>query len=485
MLDSPTNANPDSTSTLSPGGLMPQAEAQRPTLAQSDGITRRTVLRGAAVGGLSLSVGSLLAACGSNNKSSTTTGGGSSTSSSVASSSSIPSAADFEASSGTDIPTATVRFAQWPYGDTTIGFIGIKQGLFKDVGIDVSPANGETLTTTQTPQQLLNNQIDIASGFMPNVIQTYVKEPTLKMIQFTDTYIGNYILANPSLKAKTYADFTGEGMSFAKAFTAVVQQMKGKKVALSNTGSNRTFFQTILQLGGLSSSDISLQVIPDNTIVQLGKAGSIDFGFPSGAAQSAELIQAGFQILAGASTLIDGLPLGTQSVATSIGHAGLEASIGYVTKNLETVLRFQSVFYKIIDQIQNTPSILKLSLPILDSTAGVNLKLSAAELLFKEFYGLIGYAQSPTHLLDKTSPYYYESVYKTQIAAAVKGGVIPASANVTPDDLSVCLPLYEIQTALKGKYDSMLASGGGKNKAAAAKQYAAFNYLDAYRMLRG
>jgi ABC-type nitrate/sulfonate/bicarbonate transport system substrate-binding protein len=375
----------------------------------------------------------------------------------------------------------------WPYGDTTMGYIGIKQGLFKDIGIDFSPANAEVIATTaQTSQQLLDNQLDIASGYMPSTLQTYTKEPTLKLIQFTDTYIGNYVLANPNLKAKTYADFTAQGMGFSRAFTAVIQQMKGKKVALSNTGSNRTFFQTILHLGGLTSSDISLQVIPDNTIVQLAKAGSIDFGFPAGAAQSVEVLQTGFKILAGAETLINGLPLGTSVVATSIGHAGLQSSMPYVTKNLETVLRFMSVFYKIIDQIQQKPSILKLSLPILDSTAGVNLKLAGSELIFKEFYGDIGFAQTPAHLVDTKSPYYYESVYETQIAAAVKGGIIPASAHVTPDDLSVARPLYELQLSLKNKYDALKASGkGGPMAAQAAKQYAAFNFLDAYRMLRG
>jgi ABC-type nitrate/sulfonate/bicarbonate transport system substrate-binding protein len=443
--------------------------------------TRRTLFRHAAAGGLTLSVGGLVAACGS---SSTTSSSKTTATTSTASTSGIPTIDQFKPSPGTAIPKATVSFAQWPYGDTTIGFIGIKQGLFKDVGITLAPANGETLTSAQTPQQLLNSQLQVSSGYMPLVLQTYVKTPNLKMIQYTDTYIGNYILASPLLKAKTLMQFMTGGLTFNKAFMATVQQMKGKRVALSNVGANRTFFQTILQLGGLKSTDLTLQVVPDNTIVQLAKAGKIDYAFPAGAAQSVEVLNAGFVILAGAQDLIKGLPPGNASAAGSIGHAGLESTQDYVTKNLETVLRFQSVFYRIIDEIEKTPSVLSLSLPYLDSSAGVNLSLAGAELIFKEFYGMIGFDQMPTHVTDTKSPYYYETVYNVQIQQAVKGGIIPSSANVTPDDLSVAKPLYELALGLKQKCDALKASGKtGSNAAAAEKHYAARNYLDAYRLM--
>ena len=43
---------------------------------------------------------------------------------------------------GTDIPKATVRAGFRPYADGSFPIIGIKQGFFSDVGIEISPADG-------------------------------------------------------------------------------------------------------------------------------------------------------------------------------------------------------------------------------------------------------------------------------------------------------------------------------------------------------
>jgi ABC-type nitrate/sulfonate/bicarbonate transport system substrate-binding protein len=432
------------------------------------------LLRRGAAGGVALGMGGLLAACGST-----------SSSSSLAAATSAAIGANFKPSPGTAIPQVAVKFAMWPYGDTTLGVVGIRKGWFSDVGISL-PNNLETRLEPQVQTELLNNQLEIGSGYVPLTIQTYRHAPNLKLIQLTNSYIGNYALASPKTGAKTYAYFAAKGQPFATAFKNTIQQMKSKRVALSDTGSNREFFSTILNLAGLSASDITLQVLADTKIVELGKAGSIDYAFPAGAAQNVELLNIGFYRTAGVEQIVNGLPPGSAAAVNGIGHAGLQAPVDWVNTNMETVLRFMSVFFRIIDAVQNNPyGTLDVSLPTLSSTAGVNISLADAVKLFKLFYGTVNFEQASKLMLDPSYNLYYQTVYNAQIKAAKAGGIMPASLNVTPDDLIIFKPLYETLVKLKTQYDSMKATkkASGPLAAQAAVHYKNRNYLDAVRLL--
>jgi ABC-type nitrate/sulfonate/bicarbonate transport system substrate-binding protein len=451
-------------------------------------LTRRSLFRRSAASGAVLGAGGLLAACGSSGSGS---GAASTAASSSAGGSSTSSAGPeigkgFTPSPGTDIPKVSVAFAMWPYGDTTLGVVGIRKGWFDELGIAM-PNNLETRLSAQTQTELLNNQLQISSGYVPLTIQTYAHSPQLKMIQLTNSYIGNYALASPKTGAKTYAQFAAQGQPFATAFKNTVQQMKGKQVALSDTGANRPFFGTILKLAGMTPSDFTLHVVNDTKIVELGKAGSIDYAFPAGAAQNVELLDVGFYRTAGIDQMVAGLPKGNADAVGGIGHAGLQSSVDYVSKNMETVLRFMSVFFRIIDAVQNNPlGTLTVSLPTLSSTAGVDITLTEAAKLFKLFYGTVNFEQSAQLMLDPTFPLYYETVYNPQITAAESGGIVPKGTTITPDDLIIFKPLYQILVNLKHQYDSLKPTKkpGSQLATEAAVHYQNRNYLDAFRLLK-
>ncbi|MFT4036335.1 MAG: ABC transporter substrate-binding protein [Patulibacter sp.] len=427
----------------------------------------------AAGAALALSLG----ACGGNDES---------TSATDAAATSSTAATSFTPSPGTDIPTVKVRFAMWPYGDTTLGVVGIKQGWFKEVGIDL--VNGdETRPIDQVHQQLVNDQLDVGSALVSLQLQSYAKSPQLKMFQLQNSYIGNYVMASPKAGAKDYDAFASQGQDFSTAFKSAVGQMKGKRVALSDTGINREFFNTVLRLGGLKPADIKLQLVSDAKIVQLAKAGSIDYGLPGGAAQNVELLNLGFTRIAGVQQLLDGLPAGNPDAANGIAHAGLQASEAWIEGNEETVLRMMGVFYRIIDEIQNQPrEALKQSLPILSKSAGVDLTLDDAETMFKLFYGTVNFEQAKEIVEDKDAKLYYETIYKPQIDAAKAGGVLPKDDEITPDDIIVFKKYYEILAGLKGQYDSLLASEKPTGELAdkAKAFYEERDYLDAYRFLK-
>ena len=91
--------------------------------------SRRSLLRMAGVSAASLALPAVLAACGDSDQT-----GGSTTAAAA------PSGGPLAVSSGGDIPTKTVKFGMAPFADATFYVVAMRQGWFKDVGIDISPA---------------------------------------------------------------------------------------------------------------------------------------------------------------------------------------------------------------------------------------------------------------------------------------------------------------------------------------------------------
>jgi ABC-type nitrate/sulfonate/bicarbonate transport system substrate-binding protein len=393
----------------------------------------------------------------------------------------------FEPSAGGEIPSVDVRFSMWPFGDTTIGFIGIKQGFFGDVGINLVPGAGETLLIDQTPGELLTGQLDMASGYMPIQIQTFPKQPGIKMIQLHDTYVGNYLLAGPGTGAKTYEELSRPGASFDAAATSAVRQIRGKRVALGTAGNNRDFFSTLLGIAGLTPKDFELTVIDDAKILELARAGGTDFALPSGAAQNVVLMNEGFYRVFGIGQLLANLPPGDPRAVTALGDAGIVGTDEYIKANTETVLRFMSVYYRIIDQVLDDPgTALAIVLPHLNAATGLRLTLRDCKVVFSRFYEFISFEQTADHLLNRRYPLQLDNVYVPQIEAAKKGGIYKPTDNVTPEDIFVGTRFYRILTDLKRRYELLKGSQAAKTRMAAEAEdhYRNRNYLDAYRLLR-
>lgn len=431
--------------------------------------TRRQLLHGAAAAGAVFGLGGLLEACG------TATGANAAT------------VGRFEPSPGIEIPSADVRFAMWPYGDTTIAFIGIEQGFFEEAGIHLVPPQGETRLLDQTTGEVLSGQLDMSSGYMPFLIESFPHQPDIKMIQLQDVYVGNYLLASPTAGAQSYEHFSGAGESFAEAAKAAVRQIKGKRVALSTVGNNRAFFSTLLGFGGLTPKDFELTVVDDTTILQLARAGDIDFAMPGGAAQNVVLINEGFFRVFGIGELLENLPPGDPRAVTSLGDQGIVGTTAYIRANTETVLRFMSVFYRIIDQMHRDPdTALAIVRPHLNAASGLSLTLQDCKVVFSQFYKFISFEQTAQHLLNRRFALQLDNVYVPQIKAAKQGGIYGAGVKVTPEDIFVGTRLYKILADLKTRYDRLKAVQNAESALVtkAQQQYEHRNYLDAYRLLK-
>ena len=174
------------------------------------------------------------------------------------------------------------------------------------------------------------------------------------------------------------------GAPFEAAAKSAVLQIQGRRVALTTIGNNRAFFSTLLGFAGLTPTDVDLTVVDDAKILQLARAGQVDFAMPGGAAENVVLMKEGFFRVFGIGQLLDHLPTGDPRAVTALGHPGLVGTANYIKANTETILRFMSVYYRIIDQVLRDPTkALPIVLPRLNAATGLDLTLHDCEIVFR------------------------------------------------------------------------------------------------------
>ena len=115
-------------------------------------------------------------------------------------------------------------------------------------------------------------------------------------------------------------------------------------------------------------------MLDDAKSLVLAKSGREDFVNPEGAPIVYTLRQAGWTDLVDIGDLIKYGPGGVDSpLEPLIGIVGVGANADYVNTNQNTVLRFMSVVWRIIDETKKDPSLFDIQAPYLNSVAGTNL----------------------------------------------------------------------------------------------------------------
>ena len=286
------------------------------------------------------------------------------------------------------IPSASVRFGMQPFGDHMIYAAGIANGWFKDVGISI-PGGYPTVAFEQTLPLLNKGDFDLTTMWAPFMAQNSASSADVKEFAFGDTHDGVWILAPPKTKYKTLKGEVEAGTSFDDAMKTVVGQFRGKKLAIDDTGSHRTFIDGILSMGGITAKDLGeLLTVDDGRMLVLGRGGQIDFAKPLGGAQEAELEADGWYPVISAKDLIEALPPGDPRGVSAIGNTGLITTQKYYEANKDTILRFVSVMYRCVDAVESDVKDGKDSkalgkiLPVLKSAAGVELTPESLETLY-------------------------------------------------------------------------------------------------------
>ncbi len=389
---------------------------------------------------------------------------------------------------GTDIPAATIKFGMRPYADNTFYIIGMKKGWFKDVGITFDPAPyGLKANDSNVTTLLLNGQLDIISEFCPLMLPTYKDANKLKCIAFTDNFLANAILANPALKLKTFKDYLAEGKSYQDALKAALAPMKGKTLVGAPELSDRPFEE---YLNTTADAGFKLQVLDDAKSLVLAKAGREDFVNPEGAPIVYTLRQSGWTNLVDIGDLIKNGPGGADSpIEPLIGIVGIGGNSDYLNSHQNSVLRFLSVVWRIIDATKKDPSLYDLQAPYLNSMAGTSLDGKGVAATVAILHPFTAFDNNDQYYDDKKSTTYYANVWSAVIKNFEEHNIVPAG-KVTPDDVVWGGPIWKQMVDYRTKTDELMKTLSGatltpeKQKLVdkAKTFYADFDFLDAYRL---
>ncbi len=194
-----------------------------------------------------------------------------------------------------------------------------------------------------------------------------------------------------------------------------------------------------------------------------------------------QLQQKGWEPLVDLRQVIDNLPEAT-TAPLRFTYSGLVTTTEYAEANFETLLRFTSVLYRLIDDLQSDAEATAARfVDYLNDYTGT--EITAAELAgtFDAIYSLRNFDEAKDFYLDSSDPFFYDSVAQANLAVLAEQGVI--GKGHTPDELSIAGKVYTTLVRYRKEADKALAAApDGDLKKQAQEQYNARNYLDAYRL---
>jgi hypothetical protein len=400
-----------------------------------------------------------------------------------------------KASPGTDVPQVETSLGMRPYANDLIFVAAIKQGFYKDVGLTITPAPyGRKVLPDQAIPLLVNKQIDFMALYPPDVVATMDSVKNIRFIALTDLFQGFAILARPGSNVKTLGQFMADGLAFSEAMKRTMAQLQGKSFVTAPVVDNRIFLETVFSLGGMKmDKDTKLIVTPDSTALQLESGGKVDFASPTGAPFTAQLRLAGWIPLVTPLDVLTNMPAGPGSpTAALVGTPGVACDAEWARQNAETVLRFTSVMFRIIEQEQkNSEVMLKSMLDYVNSFAGTSLDIAGLRLTIDTLSPLSNFEFQKNYFDNQNSALYYRTAFDAAVKFNMDKGVLP-KGQYDADDLIWASEVYHDLVALKQAADDALKQIEGKSISAEhqalierAKQfYAWYDYLDAYRLLR-
>jgi NMT1-like family len=400
-----------------------------------------------------------------------------------------------KASPGTDVPQVETSLGMRPYANDLIFVAGIKQGFYKDVGLTITPIPyGRKVLPDQAIPLLVNKQIDFMALYPPDVVATMDSVKNIRFIALTDLFQGFAILARPASSVKTVGQFMAEGLGFSEAMKRTMTQLRGKSFVTAPVVDNRIFLETFFSLGGMNmDKDTKLIVTPDSTALQLESGGKVDFASPTGAPFTAQLRLGGWIPLVTPLDVLTNMPAGPGSPTTAlVGTPGVACDAEWARQHAETVLRFTSVMFRIIEQEQkNSELMLKSMLDYVNSFAGTSLNIAGLQLTIDTLSPLSNFEFQKNYFDKQNSALYYRTAFDAAAKFNIDKGVLP-KGDYDADDLVWASDVYHDLVALKQAADDARKQIEGKSLSAEhqallekAKQfYVWYDYLDAYRLLR-
>jgi ABC-type nitrate/sulfonate/bicarbonate transport system substrate-binding protein len=384
------------------------------------------------------------------------------------------------ASAGDTIPEVTLKAGFSPYGDELLAVAGIKRGYFDDVGIHINPEpNGAKTDLIASLTPLLNDQIELGSGYLPAVAPQLDNVQNVKTFAVSDVFYGYRLLA-PKGKYKTVAELMDGGASYKEAVTQVLDQVKDQKVILRQ-GVPPTFYELITQTAGGSMQDWNVTYLSNPDIVRAAQSGQADFVSPTGAVELVRLLQDGWESLVALPEVIENMPA-DKTISLRSTFSGYLTTQEYADENWDTLLRFTSVMYRLIDDMQaDTEAVAADYVDYLNAYTGSSLTATELAKTFDGLYSLRNFDEATEFYDDSSAPFNLAEVAGAQLAELAGNGVIEDGHSI--DQLSIAGEIYHALVEYRKAADDALAKApDGELKQRAQAQYDARNYLDAYRL---
>lgn len=380
---------------------------------------------------------------------------------------------------GIDIPEETLKVAFTPMGNELIGVIGAKRGYFEDAGISFTEPNGLKVNLSESFTPLLNGQVEVGSGYMPALAPQLDTVSNVRGFALSNVFLGNRILA-PEGKYATVDDLMAQGQSFEEAAVTVMEQLRGQKLLMPD-GTSPTFYNLALGQAGMTLDDIEPMRMSGPDIVRAAQAGEAEFAAPEGAVQQTQLQGSGWEPLLTIGQLIEAMPEETTDLQST--HSTYFTTTEFAQENYNTLLRFTSVIYRIIDDLEKDPKGASADFTdYLNSYAGSDLSVEEVARMFTEgLYELRGFDEAGGFVGDNEELYNLRRAAQAQIETLRSGGVL--TKDHTVDDMDISSKVYQDLVAYRDAADDALAEAPESElKAQAQEYYDSFNYLDAYRL---
>ncbi|SNT10642.1 hypothetical protein [Rhodococcoides kyotonense] len=385
-----------------------------------------------------------------------------------------------EATAGDSIPEATVKAGFSPYGDELMGVAGIARGYFDQVGITIDPApNGAQTDLIGSLTPLINDQIELGSGYIPAIASQLDNVDNVVGFGISDVFYGYRLLA-PAGKYTTLSQAMAEGQSYEEAVTTVLDQVKGQDVILRQ-GVVPTFYNLITGTAGGAMTDWNVEYLANPDIVRAAQVGQADFVSPTGAVEISRLQMDGWEPLIDLQQVVDNMPE-EETVSLRSTFSGYLTTTDYATENWDTLLRFTSVMYRLIDDMEADPVGVSADfVDYLNSYTGSSLTPEELAATFDGLYSLRDFEAAAALYDDGDDAFNFQKVAGAQVADLSAQGVI--GEGHTADQLSIAGAIYDALVEYRAKADAALASAPDSELTQQAQeQYDARNYLDAYRL---
>jgi NitT/TauT family transport system substrate-binding protein len=386
------------------------------------------------------------------------------------------------------IAPVTVRFGMLPYGDHSYAVIGVKQGWFRELGINLEyrPVKIEDLVPF-----LRNGSLDAGSVPPGIIVAAYENGPGVVSFAFGDVFQGYAIMAQPGKGYKSVDEFVKGGSSISEAIVATVRQMKGKTFAYPAEAAIKPFIDLALSKGALSKDDVRSLVLDDPLTVNAMRNHQAEFevgGVPSRLVLERE----GFKPILSSKDLASAAkPSPDSEELSSIFTDGWACTREYYDKHRETVLRLASVNYRITKFMTEHPDeAIAIHMPYLSQITGQAYTLAEMRIFYTSLDPFYTFEAQKDWYHNPASVYYYKNLNGAIINSFIKQKIFkrppPAVSDVIIAD-EVYRTLEEYRSKADGVFSQIDGSTGTRSEtqrkqlAQARAFYEAYAYPDAFR----